>query len=356
MLTVPVIANPSVFDTCSICCSTIMIEVTEQMTDESAFRRQLPEPRLGQSHPNLESFTRAAYNHEYVPSETKEFTLVVVTASPRHILLGVKNRGFGEGMYNCFGGKFHHPDESPEECATRELLEETNISVTPMTMRNSKVGTLRYTFEGDPVEMVMHLYRIHMPQKDCPEYSNVRGCEEITPEWVDDWLDIPLDQMFADDSHWLVPLLLSSTDRPLEIHGRFHYQRDCQKTNTVLHYYVDMKEKATKASPLAEQRLLNGNGQQTKTAEPIPSHPFRHRIPDSRLGQGHDDLESFYRAASDSGYQPTKLKEYTLIVVTASPRHILLGHKNRGFGKGMYNSFGGKFDPQESPEIGRAHV
>ena len=319
-----------------------------------SFRSRLPESRLGQSHSDLESFARAVSNHEFVPPKTKEFTLVIVTASPRNILLGLKHRGFGKGMWNSFGGKFHHPEESPEECASRELEEETNILVAPLAMRNANVGLLRYTFEGDPVGMVMHLYRIHMPRKDCAAYSDIRACEEITPQWFDDWHDIPLDNMFADDSHWLVTLLsLSSTDRPLEINGRFHFRRDCQTTNTILHYWMDAKEK-TKL-PLEEQSRRQLNGPQPQQPQRIAASDasntsFEHRLPESRLGQRHTDFESFYQGAAKHSYQPMKTQEYTLIVVTASPCHILLGHKNRGFGEGMYNSFGGKFHPNESAE------
>lgn len=214
----------------------------KKMTEINSFRHRLPESRLGQSHDTLDSFFRAASNHEYHPTKTKEFTLIVVTASPRHILLGLKNRGFGQGMYNSFGGKFDHADESPEECASRELLEETNISISPISLRNSKVGILRFTSEEDPLEMVIHTYRVHMPQKDCAAYTDIRECEEMTPRWFDDWRDVPLDNMFADDSHWLVELL-SSTDRPLGVDGWFHFQRNTQETNTILHYYMDVKEK-----------------------------------------------------------------------------------------------------------------
>lgn len=213
-----------------------------KMTEMNLFHHRLPESRLGQAHGDLESFQRAASSHSYQPTKTKEFTLIVVTASPRHILLGFKNRGFGKGMYNSFGGKFDHADESPEECASRELLEETNIRVTPISLRNSKMGVLRFTSEEDPVEMLIHTYRVHMLRKDCPLFSDIQECEEITPKWFDDWREIPLDNMFADDSHWL-PALLSSTDCPLEISGSFHFRHNCQETNTILHYYMDIKEK-----------------------------------------------------------------------------------------------------------------
>ncbi len=309
----------------------------------SEFRYRLPESRLGQAHTDVDSFLKAVSNHEYSPTKITEFTLVVVTASPSHILLGRKNRGFGKGMYNSFGGKFRS-DESPEDCASRELLEETNIRIPPMTMRNSRVGILRYTFESDPVEMVMHVYRIHKLQKNCPAYSDVRRCEEITPKWFHDWRNIPLNNMFADDSHWLVTLL--STKHPLEINGRFHFKKNSQETNTILHYFMDVKDDC---KGILEPRGCNDLILQA-TEPKQTTKSFRHRLPYSRLGKSHPDLSSFLKAASHHEYCATKSKEFTLVVVTASPYHILLGHKNRGFGMGMYNSFGGKFDPEESPE------
>jgi 8-oxo-dGTP pyrophosphatase MutT (NUDIX family) len=303
----------------------------------SAFRNRLPASQLGESHSHDDAFIQAASKHKYCPAQTKEFTLVIVTASPCHILLGKKNRGFGKGMWNSFGGKLEL-HESPEVGASRELLEETNIQISSRTMRESKVGVLRYTFAEDPVEMMMHLYHIHMPQKDCSAYVAIRGCDEITPHWVDDWHDIPLGEMFADDSHWLVTILSRVGRQPPEINGRFHFVKNCQETNTILHYFLDVKDKEPNAVP--------GNDDSHIKDE------FRHRLPLSRLGTSHPTLDRFLQVVAMHDYQLSMSKEYTLVVVTASPRHILLGYKNRGFGEGMYNSFGGKVEPGEDPDEG----
>jgi hypothetical protein len=37
--------------------------------------------------------------------------------------------------------------------------------------------------------------------------STIRPCDEIIPQWFDDYSDIPLHNMFADDSIWLTRLL-----------------------------------------------------------------------------------------------------------------------------------------------------
>lgn len=299
----------------------------------NAFRNRLPESRLGESHADEAAFLQAASKHSYCVTKTKEFTLVIVTASPCHILLGKKNRGFGKGMWNSFGGKLE-PDEFPEVGASRELMEETNIQVSPITMKQSKVGVLRYTFEEDPVEMMMHLFHIHSPQKDCIAYDGIRGCAEITPHWIDDWHDIQLDNMFADDSLWLVTIL-SRIDQQIEIHGRFHFRRNCQETNTILHHVLEVNDKTVGSKDDGDHQNV-----------------FRHRLPSWRLGTSHATLESFLDAVSEHDYQPSRTKEYTLVVITASPRNILLGLKNRGFGQGMYNSFGGKIEPGEDPGHG----
>ena len=304
----------------------------------SAFRNRLPESQLGEAQLTEEAFFKAASNHDYCPTTTKAFTLIIVTASPCHILLGKKNRGFGKGMWNSFGGKLEQ-NETPDVCASRELLEETNISISSTTMRESKVGVLRYTFEEDPVEMLMHLYHIHMPERNCPAYADIRGCEEITPQWLEDWHDVPLDQMFADDSHWLITVL-SRIDQQLEIDGRFHFRKNCEETNTILQYMLRVKEKTSVPVPHSSD---DGNPD---------DDVFRHRLPPSRLGTSHATLDSFLHAVAKNDYQPIKCKEYTLVLITASPRHILLGLKNRGFGQGMYNSFGGKIEPGEDADDG----
>jgi 8-oxo-dGTP pyrophosphatase MutT (NUDIX family) len=235
----------------------IMLSSSNALT----FPSRLPESRLGQSHPSLEAFQLAT---QFVPSKTKEFTLVVVTTSDdndddrqRQILLGMKNRGFGKGMYNSFGGKFDSPQESVEECACRELQEETNITISVQEMRNQKVGIQRYTFEQDPVKMIMHVFRIHL--KTPEQVKEIRGCDEITPEWFEDWNLIPLHNMFADDSLWLTTLLSSST--PLTINGWYHFRENCQETNTILHYYMQVdeapKEAAKQQSFSLEKRLFH---------------------------------------------------------------------------------------------------
>lgn len=214
---------------------------------KAKFRHVLPSSRLGTPHPSLDAYQEAVATN--VPSKCKHYTLVVVTdASNNRILLGLKQRGFGKGMYNSFGGKVEE-GEDLDECASRELLEETGIQVSREHMLQCHVGLLRFTFEDSDTEMVVHLFHVDV----CTSSNNknetvlhidpnvVRPCEEIIPEWWDNWYDIPLDNMFADDSLWLTRLLESSNDKKLWIQGHFHFEPGGQQVNAIRHYHLTFK-------------------------------------------------------------------------------------------------------------------
>lgn len=245
---------------------------------QPTFPRRLPHERLGKKHESLDSFQRAALHSRQFVQGSKEYTLVVVTetraqtgtqTSARNnnrgknkisqpnfssgenatrILLGMKNRGFGRGFYNSFGGKFLDNQETPEACACRELEEETNLKIHLDEMAESKVGIQRYTFENDPTEMIMHVFRIHLEKTSANKDGsyNVTPCDEITPVWFDDINSIPFDNMFADDSLWLTALLSSHT--PTSINGSYHFKENCQDTNTIMHYHIDIRSKKNEFS------------------------------------------------------------------------------------------------------------
>lgn len=264
------------------------------------FPYRLSKERLGTKHDSLESFHRAITQMPMqMPMQTqteecdstikiakkqknsKEYTLVIVTETivsemnkkksqkqqpqpQQRILLGMKNRGFGTGKYNSFGGKFLHDDdddgdvtkvkETVEECACRELKEETNIKISIERMKQSKIGIQRFTFEDNiQNEMIVHLFHTDL-SSSIEESYNIIGCDEITPIWFDNFDLIPFDNMFADDSLWLTTLLssLSSSSQQepttttmiqctLEINGSYHFKANCEETNTISHYYMDVR-------------------------------------------------------------------------------------------------------------------
>jgi 8-oxo-dGTP pyrophosphatase MutT (NUDIX family) len=218
-----------------------------------SFPNRLPENRLGMSHDSLQSFHHAI---QFEAENSKEFSLVMVTEpETRRILLGRKHRGFGIGMYNSFGGKLD-PNETIEQCAARELQEETGIAITSPKALN-KVALLHFTFDDSNTKMLVHVFRLNVSCgiESCntsPYYkidpSVIRGCEEITPEWFDDWYQIPLDNMFADDSLWLTQLLAASPNDHPFIEGFFHFEPGGQTVNTIRHHYINTRGKSLEKS------------------------------------------------------------------------------------------------------------
>ena len=159
----------------------------------------------------------------------------------------MKHRGFGTGKYNSFGGKFEN-NETVEECACRELKEETNIQIPLQTMSESKVGVQRFTFDDEKEkEMIMHLFHVDLSSSSTPAFEII-GCDEISPEWFVGFDMVPFDKMFADDSLWLTTLLSSLVtpgQSSIEINGSYHFMENCEETNTILHYYMDVRPKET---------------------------------------------------------------------------------------------------------------
>ena len=228
------------------------------------FPNRIPDERLGTKHDSLESFYKASFGTTSPPSrKTKEYTLIVVTETlqqtpkQQRILLGLKNRGFGTGKYNSFGGKFLHDDtnaseeiETVEECACRELEEETNLTIPLEVMKASKVGIQRFTFSDNDKEMLVHLFFLDLASR--PTSYEIKACEEITPKWFESFDSVPLNNMFADDSLWLTALLTRAASietpvvgPPLEINGSYHFAENCEETNTILHHYMQVREPST---------------------------------------------------------------------------------------------------------------
>ncbi|NWW95342.1 8ODP triphosphatase, partial [Rhynochetos jubatus] len=122
------------------------------------------------------------------------FTLVLVVQPPR-VLLGMKKRGFGAGLWNGFGGKVQ-PGESIEEAARRELLEESGLTVDTL----QKMGQITFEFVGNSELMEVHIFRADHFHGEPTE------SEEMRPQWFQ--LDeVPFNHMWADDIYWF-PLLL----------------------------------------------------------------------------------------------------------------------------------------------------
>ncbi|XP_054017280.1 oxidized purine nucleoside triphosphate hydrolase [Dryobates pubescens] len=122
------------------------------------------------------------------------FTLVLVVQPPR-VLLGMKKRGFGAGLWNGFGGKVQ-PGESIEEAARRELLEESGLTVDTL----QKMGQITFEFVGNSELMDVHIFRAD------DFHGEPTESDEMRPQWFQ--LDeVPFNHMWADDAYWF-PLVL----------------------------------------------------------------------------------------------------------------------------------------------------
>jgi 8-oxo-dGTP diphosphatase / 2-hydroxy-dATP diphosphatase len=120
----------------------------------------------------------------------KVLTLCIIHKDNR-LLLGLKKRGFGEGLWNGFGGKVEE-GETIEEGAKREMREESGIEILDMAKR----GILEFEFKNDPKIMEVHVFAVTDYRGEAQEM------EEMRPQWfgVD---EIPFANMWPDDKHWM---------------------------------------------------------------------------------------------------------------------------------------------------------
>jgi mutator protein MutT len=125
---------------------------------------------------------------------TKICTLLLLLRDDE-ILLAMKKRGFGMGLWNGVGGKID-PGETIEQALVRETQEE--IGVTPTSY--SKVAVHDFAFPDGTIDMQGHVYL-------CREWSGEPvETEEMAPKWFK-ISDIPYDEMWQDDIVWM-PLVL----------------------------------------------------------------------------------------------------------------------------------------------------
>lgn len=119
----------------------------------------------------------------------KTLTLAIIIEEDR-VLLGMKKRGFGAGMWNGFGGKVE-AGETIEEAAVREIEEE--VGLTPTIME--KVGLLTFTFETADSPLEVHVFKVTAYQGKPIE------TEEMRPQWFP-FNAVPFESMWADDELW----------------------------------------------------------------------------------------------------------------------------------------------------------
>lgn len=126
-------------------------------------------------------------------TKEKHLTLCFVHDEEK-ILLGMKKRGFGANRWNGYGGKLQD-GETIEEAAIREFKEEAGININALEKR----GLLRFTGEAEE-DFIVHIFKV-------TDYDgNPIETEEMSPGWFNH-SEIPFDDMWPDDIHWL-PLFL----------------------------------------------------------------------------------------------------------------------------------------------------
>ena len=154
----------------------------------------------------------------------KVLTLCVIQKDSR-LLLGMKKRGFGAGVWNGFGGKVE-AGETIELAAMREVQEEVGIVPTGL----KKVGLITFTFESDPKIMEVHIFSVKDYTGEPVE------TEEMRPQWFE--VDaLPYDRMWPDDGFWL-PMFLAGKI----FTGEFHFDRPSDPDYTAKILRQDLKE------------------------------------------------------------------------------------------------------------------
>jgi len=127
------------------------------------------------------------------------------------VLLQKKSKGlFGADKWNGVGGKLK-PNETPEECVKREVFEETSLKVLELRFH----GILNFYF-GDRKEPSWIVYVFSARTFE----GEPRSSEEGELRWFG-FEEIPYDEMWQDDRHWL-PLLLEGKS----FEGDFYFDRD----------------------------------------------------------------------------------------------------------------------------------
>lgn len=143
--------------------------------------------------------------------------MFIVDEEAGRVLLIRKKRGLGAGKINGPGGKMD-PGETSLECAVRETQEELGVTA----LDPVKHGELWFQFV-DGLALYVDVFRATRWQGEPVE----------TPEAIPLWTsleELPFDQMWADDRHWLAEVLVEKKN----FIGRFVFDDDTMLSCDVL--------------------------------------------------------------------------------------------------------------------------
>jgi len=147
-------------------------------------------------------------------------TLCYVTDGEKTLMLyrNKKENDYHEGKWNGLGGKFE-AGESPEECAIREIKEESGI--TPEAKDVNWAGTIDIIRPGATSELFVYVWDTKGEIPITPSndefvsfaWQEVGGIYKTqTPE-----LSVPYVDILEPDRHWLTHLLLSREIREINL-------------------------------------------------------------------------------------------------------------------------------------------
>ncbi|BFZ61691.1 Nudix (Nucleoside diphosphate linked moiety X)-type motif 1 [Saitoella coloradoensis] len=147
---------------------------------------------------------------------SKELTLCIIyDRENRQVLLGMKQRGLGQGKWNGFGGKLE-AGETVEQAAVREVQEECGLTVKEEEL--VKVAHLTFAFTSSPTVLHTHVFLL-------PSYSpTLHGIPVPSAEMVPRWFredKIPYEEMWTDDRYWW-PRVFGGE----KLRGRFLFEDD----------------------------------------------------------------------------------------------------------------------------------
>lgn len=143
------------------------------------------------------------------------------------ILLAMKKRGFGQGRWNGVGGK---PDLEKGEDVLGSAIRETEEEIGVKIKNPEKFAIMDFYFPLVPKEkdfdQQVHLYLIREWEGEPTE------TEEMKPQWFKAH-EIPFDEMWDDDKHWLPHVLEGK-----KLKAEFHFGKE----DKVIKKIIDLKE------------------------------------------------------------------------------------------------------------------